>query len=102
LLVVHPLVDDEGAVADISLELWAARQELDFFGKALGMPVQLVEGPSLPEAMEEVPPAEGTSSAEAARRGGLPGESGDESASWLEAQAKVKEARRILTENSGD
>jgi len=102
LLVVHPLVDDEGAVADISLELWAARQELDFFGKALGMPVQLVEGPSLPEAMEEVPPAEGTSSAEAGRRGGLPGESGDESASWLEAQAKVKEARRILTENSSD
>jgi exopolyphosphatase/pppGpp-phosphohydrolase len=102
LLVVHPLVDNEGAVADISLELWAARQELDFFGRALGMPVQLVEGPSLPEATEDVPPAEDASATGGGGGGPLPGQVGGEPDAWQDAQMKVVEARRVLTENSSD
>jgi len=100
LLVVHPLVDSEGAVADISLELWAARQELDFFSKALGMPVQLVEGPSLPEATEEVPPVEDASAAGGRGEGPLPGQVGGEPGAWQDAQMKVAEARRVLKENN--
>ena len=90
LLVVHPHVDGEGVVADISLELWAAQQELSFLGKALGMPVQIVEGPSLPDD-EEAAVQEGGSGIEVR----LPEHTDSEIDKALE---KVSEARRILSE----
>ena len=90
LLVVHPHVDGEGVVADISLELWAAQQELSFLGKALGMPVQIVEGPSLPDE-EEAAEQDGGSGIEVR----LPE---DTDSGIDKALEKVSEARRILSE----
>lgn len=44
VLVVTPGIDAQGAIHDVSFEIWAAKQELPYFAKVFGRSASIIEG----------------------------------------------------------
>jgi len=54
VLVATPGLNSEGMINDISFEMWAVRQELEFFSSVLGRDFSIVEGDRLEPGQEDL------------------------------------------------